>query len=851
MTADSSLVPHVGQWVGHSCSVMAATVPTASKVSAMPSLTLAESRRRASLLSVGSYDVTLDLTGDDRVFGSATTVMFTAHDRGDTWLDVAATRLTRVTLDGAPLDIAALRDARLPLSLTAGEHEIFVEAEMAYRHDGEGLHRAVDPADGLHYAYAMSFLDAAPSIFACFDQPDLKAPYTVHVAAPEDWVVVGNGRAEQVAPGRWELATTPPLPTYLVTVVAGPYHVVSDEHDGIRLGLECRRSLAPHLDADADELLTVTKQCFDEYHRLFGVRYPFGDYHQAFVPEFNAGAMENPGCVTFRDPMVFASKVTRAERMVRASVIAHEMAHMWFGDLVTMKWWDDLWLNESFAEYMAKRVTEDATDFEGVWVDDGYTRRPWGLRADQRASTHPVAANGAPDAASALQDFDGISYAKGAAVLKQLHTRYGDDVFYAGVREHFARHRFGNATMADLFTAWRDAGATDLDGWAAPWLQVAGVDLISLDRGGGRVLRQTPEQHPADRTHVLALATYDGRDWNTTPLTVDAEVTALPAIDARPVVIDPSEETWARTGLDDVTLTELPRLLPSIPDPLMRSAVWNAVRDGVTNATLDPQTALRLIEETLPTEAEDVAVRTVGSFALSQLVPRLLSDSQAARARIGAAARTRLETAAPGSDLQLAAIRVVVEASSDAAELTRWVGGADVPNGVVVDLDLRWKMLVRLAELDAVDPAELDRWVAHETTAEATSQRVRCRASYPTEAAKSYAWRLFTGSEPGSIYEIQAAASGMWQRGQESLTAEYVDRFFTDAPKTEAVRAGYLLADVAERFFPWIAVEPRTLAAAQQLADDTALDPGLRRAIADAADDLRHDLAVRERFWGE
>src|SRR5512144_1689577 len=322
----------------------------------MPSLSLAEALRRAEQLTVTAYDVSLDLDRGEETFNSLTTIRFTARGPADTFVDVKPKALLGASLNGASLDVGRLEDGRLPLRGVDGDSELVVEAVMGYRNDGEGLHRAVDPADGRHYTYAMSFLDAAPSIFTCFDQPDLKAPYTFHVRAPKDWVVVGNGRAEQVEPGQWELATTQPLSTYFVTLVAGPYHVVGHEHDGIALGLECRASLAPHLDRDAEEIFTVTTQCFDEFHRLFGVRYAFGDYHQAFVPEFNAGAMENPGCVTFRDPLVFTSKVTRAERTQRATTIAHEMAHQWFGDLVTPRWWDDLWLNESFAEYMGNRV---------------------------------------------------------------------------------------------------------------------------------------------------------------------------------------------------------------------------------------------------------------------------------------------------------------------------------------------------------------------------------------------------------------------------------------------------------------------------------------------------------------
>ncbi len=324
------------------------------------SLQHTEAIARYDLLTVTEYDVRLDLARDEQTFDSVTTIRFRSTG-GPTFVDLKPTRVNAIRFNGRTLDPDLLERGRLPLDTVEGDNELVVDAVMPFRNDGEGLHRSVDPADGKHYVYGMSFMDAAPTIFACFDQPDLKAPYTFHVVAPEDWAVIGNAPGTNPEPGVWEFERTQPLSTYFVTLVAGPYHVLRDEHDGIPLGLSARASIAKDLDADADELFTMTKQCFDEFHRLFGIRYPFGDYHQAFVPEFNAGAMENPGCVTFRDPLIFSSRVTRGMRIGRATTLAHEMAHQWFGNIVTPKWWDDLWLNESFAEYMGNRVTADVT----------------------------------------------------------------------------------------------------------------------------------------------------------------------------------------------------------------------------------------------------------------------------------------------------------------------------------------------------------------------------------------------------------------------------------------------------------------------------------------------------------
>src|SRR6476619_3634331 len=419
----------------------------------MRSLTRSEARRRAALLNVTSMEVDLDLSRGEHTFVSTTTIRFRCAEPGAaTFLDLKPVGLTWLTLNGSPLDPAGLDDGRIGLEDLAEDNTVVAVATMAFSRDGQGLHRAVDPADGEHYVYGHLFLDAAPSVFACFDQPDLKAPYAVSVTAPEAWQVIGNGAATQVRPGRWQLATTQPLATYFVTVCAGPYASVRSEHDGIPLGIHARASLREPLERQAEQMLEVTRASFDYYHHLFGIRYLFGAYHQVFVPEFNAGAMENPGCVTFRDTYVFRGAAARDEVLTRSNTIAHEMAHMGFGDLVTMRWWDDLWLNESFAEYLAYRAVAEATPFTGSWTTFLAKRKAWGYRADQLSSTHPVAGEAA-DTSAALLNFDMITYAKGASVLKQLVAWVGLEPFLSGLRSYFKKHAFGNSEFPDLLSA--------------------------------------------------------------------------------------------------------------------------------------------------------------------------------------------------------------------------------------------------------------------------------------------------------------------------------------------------------------------------------------------------------------
>ena len=791
-----------------------------------------ESAARRDLLQSISYDVSLDLT-DDRTFTSRTRIRFTS-DHGETFLDVKPLLLLSVLLDGSPLDPAQLDGGRFPLTLDSGEHELVVEAVMTFRNDGEGMHQHFDPADGQRYVYQMSFMDAAPNVFACFDQPDLKAPYTLHVRAPHDWTVIGNAPGQEVERGTWEFDTTPPLSTYFVTLVAGPYHVLTDVHDGIPLGLSARASLAAALDTEADELFTLTKQCFDEFHRLFGIRYPFGNYHQAFVPEFNAGAMENPGCVTFRVPLVFSSRVTRGARIQRATTVAHEMAHQWFGNLVTPRWWDDLWLNESFAEYMGNRVTADVTQYDDAWVHNAYSRRQWGLVADQRPSTHPVAGNGAKDARTALQNFDGISYAKGSSILKQLNARMGDTVFLAGVVDHLERHRFGNASMVDLLESWRRAGATGLDDFVDSWLRTAGVDTLAWDRAEGRVISTAPTEAPSIRAHSFTVASLRDGTWHAD--TAHMETSSHPVrAGADAVVLDPYEETWAATLIDRGSLAALVGSLRKVDDPLLRAGAWNSVRTSVHRARLHPQAVIDLVEDVMETEENDAAISTVVPWAIRTAA--LAPDSDSAHRRLNETMWRRTRTAAPGSALQLAAYQSDVATAHDPALLRARLAG-DVPAGIELDLDLRWAHWVRLATLGATDAEELDDTFAAVPTARARIEHARARASLPDPAAKLWAWERFTGSVDVSNYELEAAGLGMWREGQRHVTDPYAELYLVELARLPSVHSGWVLGTAVRSFFPMTNVDEEFLTAVTARTHDGELDATVRRNLVDLGDEL-------------
>ena len=825
----------------------------------MGSLHRDEAVARFELLDVTSYDVTLDLRGEE-TFDSRTVIELRSRG-GDTFLDLKARSLRSIRLDGAALPLEDWADNRYPLSLPAGDHRLEVEATMGFRNDGEGLHRAVDPADGQAYVYQMSFMSAAPSVFACFDQPDLKAPYTLHVTAPEDWTVVANAAGACVEPGRWEFEQSEPLSTYFVTVVAGPYHRITDEHDGIALGLLCRASMSRALEDDADELFTTTGQCFDELQRRFGVRYAFGKYDQAFVPDFNAAAMENPGCVTFREGLLFTTKVPRSMRVQRATTVAHEMAHQWFGNLVTPKWWDDLWLNEAFAEYVGNRVTAEVTEFSEALVWASLARKNWGLTADARPSTHPVAGTSPLDADTALQDFDGISYSKGHAVLTQLADRVGDEVFFAGVRDHFERHRFGNATMADLFGSWERAGAGELDSWSDAWLRSAGVDRIDLRRDGAgpaELVRTPPAGQPSSgREHVLGVARWDGTAWQQSSVTVDRDRTPVDVDEHAPVVLDPDCTAWANLTLDAVTAPALADLMPRTSDAMMRGTIWITLRNGVHHVRLDPAHAVDILVAGIPAEELDTAVTAMGVWAgddgegspgvVHEKLLAVVADPDASGSRLHDAFAARARTAPPGSGLQLAAVQAAVTTAVSAAPLRALLQG-DLPDGVQLDTGLRWRVLKRLTSLGTTDLDELDKALAEDNDAKSQLAHAWCHARLPDPGAKAWAWQRFTGEATATNYEIEATGTGMWQRGQEDLLAPYAERYFEELHGTASVRAGWGLAGAARFFYPITVMTEGTLARTDALLADPALDPSLRRVLVDAGDELRSRLECRRRY---
>lgn len=818
----------------------------------MPSLLRTEAQERAATLKVHLVAVELDLT-DPRAdtFGSRTTITF-ASSGPRTFVDFKGHELLGATLNGHDVDPGAWADGRIALTGLQEENTLVVEGRMAYSSDGEGLHRHVDPADDQTYLYAMSFLDAGPRWFASFDQPDLKARYHFEVAAPPAWTVLGNGPSQATVPGHWTITPPEPLSTYFVTLVAGPYASVFAEHDGIPLGFHARASLREQLEAEAPDMIEVTGQSFDYYHRIFGVRYPFGEYHQAFVPDFNAGAMENPGCVTFRDQFIYRGRATEADRGSRASVIAHEMAHQWFGDLVSMRWWDDLWLNESFAEYLAHRCCTEATRYPR-WTEFGVRRKDWGSVADQAPSTHPVAGNGSVDAAAALQDFDGISYAKGAAVLRQLVGFVSDEVFLAGLRTYFDRYAFGNAEFAELIASWTDAGASGLAEWADGWLRTSGMDTIDVSAASGPVTLTVSGPHgtTSPRTHALTVGRV-AADGSVQPLVElrlrDRSAPIEVAADSVLVVPDATDATWAKVRFGPDGWSRLATVLPQVRDEAVLVVVDNAIRDAVRDASLDPAVALDLICDSLVGQQSEDLVGVLLSFAARSLagpyapVPERLGRL----ARVHATASAIVAGSAAGSDRQLAGFRLAVGTSVNADRLHDWAVGRALPDGVQLDSELTWSIVERLAAV-AGDADLVEATLRQDPSSAAAVHAARARAALPTAEAKVAAWALLTEPSTASAYEVYAAADGFFVIGQEELTAPYALRYFAEIPPTAQFRNGWALAQTARQGFPRLAANEEAVAAAELALAGELAEP-VRRELVDGLDQLRRALESVRRY---
>ncbi|MCW2538911.1 MAG: pepN 2 [Frankiales bacterium] len=846
----------------------------------VPNLTREDAKLRAGLLRISSYDVLLDLTDADggpseRVFRSRTTVHFGAQPGRSTFVDVIADRFYEVTLNGSAVDVSGYEPSEgLVLTELADENVLVVDADLLYTTIGQGLHRFVDPVDGEVYLYTQFETIDAKRMYACFDQPDLKATFTLHVTAPSHWQLISNGAVAEVEDDdetkTVHFTTTPRMSTYITALVAGPYHLVQDHHDGIDLGLYCRKSLAEHL--DSEELFTVTKQGFDWYHQNFGFRYAFGKYDQLFVPEFNAGAMENAGCVTILEDYVFRSRVTDARYERRASTVLHELAHMWFGDLVTMKWFDDLWLNESFADWAATICQAEATRWTNAWTTMCNVDKTWAYRQDQLPSTHPIACD-IPDAEAVEVNFDGITYAKGASVLKQLAAYVGLDQFLAGVRQYFEDNAFGNTTLPDFLAALRATSGRDLSDWSKMWLETSGVNIIApeytLDNEGRfasfTITQAVPTTTSPDnllRVHRLAIGLYDYDDGgrlvrnHRLELDIDSERTEVAELIGctRPalVLLNDDDLTYAKLRLDPHSLHTLQTGgLGALSESLPRALVWVAAWDMTRDAELSARDYLELVISGAPSETDIGVVQSVNRQALRSL--EVYADpaaAPAARRRFADVAWDAAQAADPGSDHQLAWLHSFLGAAStpeQTAVLAGLLSGERSLDGLSVDTDLRWALLQGLVARGAAGEDEIAVEAAQDATSAGVRAAATARALIPTAVAKEAAWQTAMFDETLSNAVMRATVVGFAHPLQGELLAPYARRYFETIGKVWAARTSEIAQDLVVGLFPsWSStITDETVRLADEFLATQNPPPALRRLISEGRADVVRALQAR------
>lgn len=839
-------------------------------------LTREEASERASIVSTQTYDVQLDLTHDHATpegptrFGSVTTIRFEATPGASTFVDLVDGDISSITLNGDPVDVSTYSDSRIPLSGLAASNELVVSATLPYSHSGEGLHRFVDPVDQRVYLYTQFEVPDARRVFATFEQPDLKATFVFHITAPSHWAVVSNSPTPEPEAGAegastWHFAETKVMSTYITALIAGEYVSVTDSYQGayneIPLGIFCRQSVREFL--DADDIFLITKQGFEFFEGAFAMGYPFGKYDQLFVPEYNMGAMENAGAVTFRDEMIFRSRQTVAAYESRANTILHEMAHMWFGDLVTMKWWDDLWLNESFAEFAASHASTNATRFTDAWTSFTNARKNWAYRQDQLPSTHPIAADNY-DLHAVEANFDGITYAKGASALKQLVAWVGVDDFFAGLRAYFGKHAYGNTQLSDLLVELEAASGRELGDWAKEWLQTSGVNTLraefDTDASGAftsfSVEQTAIEAYPTLRRHRIAIGLYnrvDGLLVRTERIETDirgastdiAELVGHVQPDL--ILLNDDDLTYAKIRLDDRSFQTLTESIATFEESLPRALSWGSAWDMTRDAELSGADFVTLVLAGVGSETDLTAVSALLRQGNSAVNLYTSDDARPElRARWEAGLDALVGAAEPGSDHQLALVRALASASSDPQRLRAILaGGLD---GLTIDTDLRWTLVTALARLGAADEAEIAAELDRDNTISGQENASAARAIRPLAEAKEKAWQIAAVDRSTPNETRRSTALAFQVSGQADILEPYVDRYL-ELADTVVDDMGVWIGQVALVYlFPLANPSQATLDKVDAWLSSTSANPAARRYVSEGRDDLARALRAQAAF---
>ncbi|WP_439690399.1 aminopeptidase N [Curtobacterium sp. SP.BCp] len=825
-------------------------------------LTRIEAQERAAIVDVQSYDVELDLTRGAETFGSTTRVRFTATAGASTFIDAITKTVHSVTLNGTALDVAAVDDGvRIQLDGLQEQNELVVVADALYTNTGEGLHRFVDPVDDEVYLYSQFEVPDSRRMFAVFEQPDLKAEFSFTVTAPARWQVVSNSPTPEphvdgdVA--TWSFAPTATISSYITALIAGPYEVVRDEltsRDGrtIPLGVFARKSLAEYL--DPEYVFDITKKGFAYYEEKFDVPYPFEKYDQLFVPEFNAGAMENAGAVTFTETYVFRSKVTDAIKERRVVTILHELAHMWFGDLVTMKWWNDLWLNESFAEWASTIATAEATEWTEAWTTFQAMEKSWAYRQDQLPSTHPIVAT-INDLEDVQVNFDGITYAKGGSVLKQLVAWVGIDAFFAGVSAYFKKHHHANTELRDLLVELEATSGRDLSDWSALWLETAGVNTLrpefDVDADGTitsfAVLQEAPSEYPTLRPHRLAIGVYAAAEGGKLERThrveidVDGARTEVPELvgvhRGDLVLLNDDDLAYAKIRLDEQSRQTAIAHLADIANPLARSIVWGAIWDATRDAEAPASDYVRLVLGNIASETESTTIRTT----LSQLLLTARNyvapaKSEATIRQVGDTLWTLATEAEAGSDAQFQFVKFFAQIPSTpehVATLRRLRDGSVALDGLEVDTDLRWELLEGLVLAGAADGSDVGAELAADKTASGEQAAARARASIPTAEGKLAAFSSLVDSDalPNAI--VRQTTVGYQHVNSPVVLEGLVPKYFDVLTRIWAERSYHMADTIVTGLYPAPLASVELRDAARAWLDANPETPALRRIVTE------------------
>ena len=839
-------------------------------------ITRLEASERSAVVQAQTYEIELDLTTRDDTFTSKTTVHFTARENNSTWIDFIAPKVQRIELNGESLDIGTHDGFRIPLPNLKSHNVLIVEAEAAYMNTGEGMHRFIDPVDDEVYLYTQFEIADARRVFACFDQPDIKATFAFTITAPDHWKVTSNSTTpmpESVRDGieRWTFAPSAKMSTYITAIVAGPYYEVRDEYKGkfgtYPLGLFCRNSLAEYL--DPEDLFTVTKQGFKYFEEAFDYGYPFEKYDQLFVPEFNAGAMENAACVTHHESYVFRSKVTRATYEQRANTVLHEMAHMWFGDLVTMKWWDDLWLNESFAEWAAHHASVEATQYTEAWVNFVNQRKSWGYRQDQLPTTHPIVAD-MFDLDAVEVNFDGITYAKGASALRQLVAWVGEDAFFTGIRAYFKKHAWGNTELQDLLVELEQACGRSLKDWTQRWLQTAGVNTLRPEivvqdgKYKSVTIVQEPPVSPVGvdqllRPHHIGIGLYNRVDSQIKrdkriEIDVDGARTDVPELVGQPVadlmLLNDGDYTFVKIRLDDASAKTSATGLRDIEDGVARALIWGASWDMTRDAEMSASDYLSMV---LNTDLGEIEIGVAQQLLLQarSAIEQFANPANRATNRdaLLASLLIALAKADAGGDHQLAFVKNIAGLSRTSQHgelLASWLDGSKVPAGLEVDTDLRWSLVARLVALGGLPATAIEDELVRDNTAGGQRQAASAKAGIPTAAAKLEAWNAVVENDGLANALLEATVGGFSQPDQRELLVPFVDKYFDSLADIWETRTNEISQTLTLGLFPSLLGSPEIMAKADAFIASST-DVGAIRLVRELRDNVDRSLRCQAR----